>query len=371
MEDMVTGDKDKDNAELDDFKEYHTNNRVHFLLQPTSGLLRKFIDEGIDKHFKLTTTISTNNMVLFDSQGKLKRYTSVKDILDEFFDLRLKFYEKRKDYLISKLTRDLAILSNKTRFILAVINEEIKLRNVKKKTLCETLLQKGFIQMKNMPKILSTRVQEEEKKEEEAEEEIEPEESLLPQSERNVEVAAKEFNYLLSLPLLSLTYEKVEALKKELEGKEDELEVINRTTPQRMWNNDLEQFMIVLDEVEKQEEDDRINRPQAKGGQGLKKPKKVVNKKKKEGEDEGVKKKNEEEVGKKRVEEGGKKKEEEEGKKKKKEGKSTSTNLNGLKDKMVNGKEGGKEKEGEKKEGMTSSGQKGLLERLENRDKQG
>lgn len=363
------GEKDKDNAELDDIKEYHTNNRVHFLIQPKSGFLRKFISEGIDKHFKLTTSISTNNMVLFDSQGKLKKYASVKEILDEFFDLRLKFYEKRKDYLISKLNRDLAILSNKTRFILAVINEEIKLRNAKKKELCETLVQKGFVQMKNMPKILSTKAQEEVKKEEEAEEEEAQEDNLKPQSERNIDVAAKEFNYLLSLPLLSLTYEKVEALKKELEDKENELEVINRTSPQRMWNNDLEQFMIVLDEVEKQEEEDRINRPQAKGGQGLKKAKKAVIKKKKEGEEDEMKKKNEVEGGKKkREEEGGKKKEEEEGKKKKKEGKSTSTNLNELKEKG-----GGKEKEmdKEKKGGITSSGQKGLLERLENKDKQG
>ena len=364
---MVTGDKDKDNAELDDIKEYHTNNRVHFLVQPKSGFLQKFIDEGIEKHLKLTTSLSTNNMVLFDSQGKIKKYNSVKEILDEFFDLRLKFYEKRKDYLISKLTRDLAILSNKTRFILAVINEEIKLRNAKKKELCDTLMRKGFIQMKNMPKILSTKVQEEGKKEgeedegrEEGEEEEGQEESLKPQSELNLDVAAKEFSYLLSLPLLSLTYEKVEALKKELETKEDELEVINRTSPEKMWNDDLEQFLIVLDEVEKQEEDDRINRPQAKGGQGLKRVKKVANKKKKEGEEEGGKKRKEDE--------GGRKKEED---KKKKEGKSTSTNLNGVKEKVVNGKEKEKEKEGEKKGGMTSSGQKGLLERLENRDKQG
>jgi hypothetical protein len=36
------------------------------------------------------------NMMLFDAEGHIKRYDSPEDILREFFDLRLTFYEKRR-----------------------------------------------------------------------------------------------------------------------------------------------------------------------------------------------------------------------------------------------------------------------------------
>ncbi len=38
-------------------------------------------------------------MVLFDSKGCLRQYSSELDIIREFFDLRLDYYQKRKDHL--------------------------------------------------------------------------------------------------------------------------------------------------------------------------------------------------------------------------------------------------------------------------------
>ena len=46
-------------------------------------------------------------------------------------------YEKRKAYLISKIKRDVEILYNKKRFILAVIDEEINVKNTKKMNIVE------------------------------------------------------------------------------------------------------------------------------------------------------------------------------------------------------------------------------------------
>ena len=39
-------------------------------------------------------------MVLFDKDGLIKRYTSAEHILEEFFQLRLEFYGKRRIALI-------------------------------------------------------------------------------------------------------------------------------------------------------------------------------------------------------------------------------------------------------------------------------
>jgi DNA topoisomerase-2 len=130
---------------VEDFREYHTNNRVHFEIK----LLNEYLDEykgneeKLLKKFKLQTTISVTNMVLFGADLKIRRYQKVEDILEEFYGLRIGYYERRKNYLLSTLKRDLEILDNKVRFILAVINEELIIRKVKRKDLVMTLFKSG------------------------------------------------------------------------------------------------------------------------------------------------------------------------------------------------------------------------------------
>jgi DNA topoisomerase-2 len=60
------------------------------------------------------------------------RYETTDDILAEFYPLRLSFYAKRKEYMSTQLRRELVVLENKARFILAVVNRELELRNKKK-----------------------------------------------------------------------------------------------------------------------------------------------------------------------------------------------------------------------------------------------
>lgn len=43
-------------------------------------------------------------MMLFDAEGKIKRYDSPEQILQEFFDLRLQYYEKRRLSLLQVCT---------------------------------------------------------------------------------------------------------------------------------------------------------------------------------------------------------------------------------------------------------------------------
>ena len=57
---------------------------------------RKTLSEGLEEKFKISKTLATSNLVAFDSEGRITKYSSVEDILREFFALRIKFYEKRK-----------------------------------------------------------------------------------------------------------------------------------------------------------------------------------------------------------------------------------------------------------------------------------
>lgn len=54
--------------EIEDIREYHQENRVHFILK-VPKLLEYERNEGIVKKFKLQTSLSASNQVLFNDKG--------------------------------------------------------------------------------------------------------------------------------------------------------------------------------------------------------------------------------------------------------------------------------------------------------------
>jgi hypothetical protein len=52
-------------------------------------------------------------MVLFDSNGQIKKYTSAESILEDFFAIRLDYYEKRRLHLLAVANNQLLRISNK------------------------------------------------------------------------------------------------------------------------------------------------------------------------------------------------------------------------------------------------------------------
>ena len=52
--------------------------------------------QGLLDYFKINTKITTSNMICFDFEGRIKKYDSPEDILEEWYPQRLAFYQKRK-----------------------------------------------------------------------------------------------------------------------------------------------------------------------------------------------------------------------------------------------------------------------------------
>jgi len=71
---------------------------------------------------------------------------------------------------------------------------------------------------------------------------------------------ASDFDYLLSMPLWSLTMERVEELKREQAAKAQELETLQSTSVQTLWHVDLDRVQAALDEHE-----ERLAEEEAKG----------------------------------------------------------------------------------------------------------
>jgi DNA topoisomerase-2 len=58
--------------------------------------VEKADEQGLTEFFKLTSKINTSNMICFDSDGKIRKYNSPEEIIDEFYPRWLAYYQKHK-----------------------------------------------------------------------------------------------------------------------------------------------------------------------------------------------------------------------------------------------------------------------------------
>merc|ERR1719265_2703227 len=57
-----------------EFREYHTESSVHFSVTMTPDKLADAERRGLQKVFHVKGSLSTTNMMLFDAEGKIKKY---------------------------------------------------------------------------------------------------------------------------------------------------------------------------------------------------------------------------------------------------------------------------------------------------------
>eukprot|EP00931_Biecheleriopsis_adriatica_P084093 TRINITY_DN5779_c0_g2_i3.p1 TRINITY_DN5779_c0_g2~~TRINITY_DN5779_c0_g2_i3.p1 ORF type:complete len:1238 (-),score=371.19 TRINITY_DN5779_c0_g2_i3:124-3837(-) len=227
---------------IDDFKEYHTENSVHFSLLGTAEQIKALEHEGLEKALKLRASLATTNIVFFDADGKIKKFASEHDLLMTFFELRLKYYVKRKDYHVERLRREKDLIDAKVRFILMVIKGEIVVAKRKRDELIAELKRKGF---KPYNEIFG--------KTKPAEEEEAATESKSGGKE--VKDPKSGFDYLLGMPIWSLTWERVEELRKQAKEKTQELTDLENTTPEALWERDLQTVLAELDLMDQEQEE--------------------------------------------------------------------------------------------------------------------
>ena len=69
---------------------------VHFVVTLGEKDMIKAEEQGFHEFFKLTGKINTSNMICFDLDGKIKKYNSPEEIVEDFYPVRLAYYQKRK-----------------------------------------------------------------------------------------------------------------------------------------------------------------------------------------------------------------------------------------------------------------------------------
>jgi len=90
---------------LKKYEEAHTDTTVKFTLFFEDNVLENLLSgppdkKGInlfEKTFKLISSISINNMILYNSERCLKKYKNTTEIIEEFYNVREKFYIDRRN----------------------------------------------------------------------------------------------------------------------------------------------------------------------------------------------------------------------------------------------------------------------------------
>jgi len=154
---------------------------------------------GVEKVLKLYNTNSTTNMNLFNAHDKLKKYNSVSQIIDDYYEIRLEYYDIRKKYILDALSKELIVLENKSRYIEEVLEGSIDLRKKTKPVIINILKDKKYQVIEN----------------------------------------DEEYKYLLKMAMDSVSEENVIKLQKEYKEKAIELEEIKKTKIQEMWLKEL------------------------------------------------------------------------------------------------------------------------------------
>jgi len=191
------------------------------------------VDAKFFKRMKLVGTLSVSNLMLFNQHGKLQKYVDTAEILQEFYIIRMKFYDKRKAHLIKVMEEARDKLSAKERFIKMIVDEELII-NKRKKAQIIADLQRHRFPMFFPEKKKTNKVEEEE----------------VETEDRSPSVGYK---YLLNMPIFRLTYEEIEKLQKEREEKELKLDNLYKTTTKDMYRHDLDELLKALEEHEAEE----------------------------------------------------------------------------------------------------------------------
>ena len=210
------------------YKNESSEANIKFTLTFDAKIMNKLLS-GVDKMglteleklFHLSSSISCGNtMNLYDEHNKLKHFESPEAILEYYYTHRLTYYELRRKNLINNLEQELFLLSTKARFILDVINDIVKVRNIPKAEIIKTL------EVAKYPKMVDGILTNLDK---------------MTDKQRN-DSSYGSYDFLISMPIYNLTKEKVDDLLKDKENLETELKIMTEKNDKILWEEDLKLF---------------------------------------------------------------------------------------------------------------------------------
>lgn len=178
----------------------NSNERVHYVLKFSRSVLAEWIKKDRLGDLLKMRDGEGENLTTIDENGKLKVFERAEEIVNYFVKFRLEYYTKRKTRLLVELDNEIQILTARARFVKAVIEKEIDVMNVKKVDVMKSISSIGINKIDG------------------------------------------DYDYLLSMPIHSLTAEKYAELLKRHSVKTKEREKVEKTSAEDFYRQDLKEL---------------------------------------------------------------------------------------------------------------------------------
>jgi DNA topoisomerase II len=208
---METTDKNgkKITPYIKQYDDMSKSTNVNIKIKFHKDMLKKIMKnkDSFEKLMKLTTTFSTTNMHLFDANEKLKKYETVNEIIDDYYEKRLELYDVRKKHNIKILENELKVLFNKKKYLEEILTDKLDLRKKKKTEIYELLKTHNF--------------------------------DIIEEDD--------EYKYLLKMPMDSVNEENVVKCVNDYKNKSKDLENIKKITIENMWLGELDKLLVSYD----------------------------------------------------------------------------------------------------------------------------
>ncbi len=170
---------------------------IHYVLKFSRATLSNLVEKDGLGHLLKMRESEGENLTTIDENGRLRIFKKAEDIVEYFVKFRLQYYEKRKERLLKELTADISLLKARSLFIESVINGKIVVANEKKASIISSIESLGISKQDNS------------------------------------------YDYLLNMPIWSLTQEKYAEFQKKLKQKEAEKKSIEKTSASDFYRQDL------------------------------------------------------------------------------------------------------------------------------------
>lgn len=163
---------------------------------------------GFEKKFQLVNTHRCTNMVAFDSGNKLRKFASVGEIMEHYYEKRVSVYENRRLYQIGLLEAEEIETDARMRFIIAVLEQRIVIARATDEAIV------AAIRKEKLPPI------------------------SLPMDPANI----KAYEYLLRLRMDRMKASAVAEAEAELVGLRAKIAALKGSTAGSLWISDLADF---------------------------------------------------------------------------------------------------------------------------------
>jgi len=190
-----------------DYENQSTDTIVYFKIYLKPGYLSsaQWSEDNIDKiekDFKLTSTKNTSltNIHLYNETHTITKYEDIESIMREYCRIRINLYAKRKVYKLDILDKEIHLLSEKCRFILDIINGNLCIQQRTKDNIIQQLNEKEYTKINNT------------------------------------------YDYLLRLPIYTLSQEEIDTLMKDKDNIISERQQLFEMTSTDLWLFELSQF---------------------------------------------------------------------------------------------------------------------------------